>query len=58
MFRKITAAVEQDYNAIVISKENSSEYQNEVSLSIQAKVKNLYEVENHQELRNVFLNGL
>lgn len=51
---KITAAVEKGCDIIVISKENSSDYCDEVPLSIQDKVKKLYEVENYKDLQNLF----
>ncbi|MCE8168323.1 MAG: hypothetical protein I3273_07235 [Candidatus Moeniiplasma glomeromycotorum] len=51
---KVTAAVEKGCDIIVISKENSSDYYNEVPLSIRAKIKKIYEVENYEELKNLF----
>lgn len=51
---KITAAVEKGCDTIIISKKNSSNYYNEVPLSVQAKVKKLYEVENYKDLQNLF----
>jgi hypothetical protein len=51
---KITAAVEKGCNIIIISKENSSNYYDEVPLSVQAKVKKLYEVENYKDLQKLF----
>ncbi|CAG8681968.1 10798_t:CDS:2 [Ambispora leptoticha] len=42
--RKVSAAVEKDCDTIVIPKSNSSDYQNEVPLSVRAKVKKLHEL--------------
>ena len=55
---KVSAAVKKGCDTIIIPKSNSADYLNEVPLSVQAKVKKLYEVENHKDLRGLFLSGL
>ncbi|CAJ0851486.1 778_t:CDS:2 [Entrophospora sp. SA101] len=55
---KISAAVEKGCDTIVIPKSNSSDYRDEVPLSIRTKVKKLHKVENYEDLKNLFLAGL
>lgn len=51
---KVSAAVEKGCDTIIIPKSNSSDYHDKVPLSVQAKVKRLHEVENYEDLKNVF----
>ena len=55
---KISAAVEKGCDTIIIPKSNSSDYHNEVPLSVRTKVKRVHEVENFEDLKNLFHSGL